>query len=49
MDIREKIYMDYNDFIKNGPINIVALGDSVTHRALAQNEIDYETVYHNRL
>lgn len=49
MDIREKIYMDYNDFIKNGPINIVALGDSVTHGALAQNEIDYETVYHNRL
>ncbi len=35
--------------MKFGPITIVAFGDSVTHGALADEEINYETVYWNRL
>lgn len=49
MDIRKKIKMDREGLTKNGPITIVAFGDSVTHGALASGEIDYETVYWNRL
>lgn len=49
MDIKEKIKLDYNGLIKYGPINIVAFGDSVTHGAVAGGEINYETVYWNRL
>ncbi len=49
MRIKEKINMEYNDLVKNGPINIVAFGDSVTHGALGSGEINYETVYWNRL
>ncbi len=49
MKIKEKILMDTDNLIKNGPITIVAFGDSVTHGALANEEIDYETVYWNRL
>lgn len=49
MDIREKIRMDMEGLMENGPITIVAFGDSVTHGALADNEINYETVYWNRL
>ncbi|MCQ2485874.1 MAG: GDSL-type esterase/lipase family protein [Clostridia bacterium] len=49
MKIKEKIKLDYNGLIKYGPINIVAFGDSVTHGAVAGSEINYETVYWNRL
>lgn len=49
MKIREKIFGELNDLIENGPITIVAFGDSVTHGALAINEINYETVYWNLL
>ncbi len=49
MKIPEKINMDYDGLVKNGPITIVAFGDSVTHGALANGEINYETVYWNRL
>lgn len=49
MRIREKIHLDYNGLVKYGPINIVAFGDSVTHGAVGAGEIDYETVYWNRL
>ncbi|MBE6965714.1 MAG: GDSL family lipase [Ruminococcaceae bacterium] len=49
MLIREKIYMDRDGLIKNGPITIVAFGDSVTHGAFAEGEFDYESVYWNRL
>ena len=35
--------------MESGPINIVALGDSVTHGAVAPGEMNYETVYWNRL
>lgn len=49
MKISEKINLDYEGLIENGPINIVAFGDSVTHGAVSEGEIDYETVYWNRL
>lgn len=49
MRIVEKLKMDINGLMDNGPINIVIFGDSVSHGALDGDEIDYETVYHNRL
>jgi len=49
MKISEKLKLDYQGLIDNGPINIVAFGDSVTHGAVGPNEINYETVYWNRL
>ncbi len=49
MKIVEKVYMERNELLKNGPITIVAFGDSVTHGALGDNEINYETVYWNLL
>ena len=47
--ITSKINMDYWQLIKNGPITIVAFGDSVTHGAVGPDEVDYESVYWNRL
>ncbi len=49
MKISEKLLMNREELMENGPITIVAFGDSVTHGALANNEIDYETVYWNLL
>lgn len=49
MKIAEKINLDMEGLIKEGPITIVAFGDSVTHGAVGPGEIDYETVYWNRL
>lgn len=49
MKLIDKINMDMQGLIKNGPITIVAFGDSVTHGAVASGEINYETVYWNRL
>ncbi len=49
MRIVDKINLDYDGLVKNGPINIVAFGDSVTHGALSLSEINYETVYWNLL
>ncbi len=49
MLIKEKINLDMQQLIENGPITIVAFGDSVTHGAVASEEINYETVYWNRL
>ncbi len=48
MKISKKIWMDRAGLLKNGPITIVALGDSVTHGALV-DDINYETVYWNVL
>lgn len=48
MHIRDKIYMNREQLIEEGPITIVAFGDSVTHGALC-GEINYETVYWNLL
>lgn len=49
MRIAEKINMGYDGLVENGPITIVAFGDSVTHGAVASGEINYETVYWERL
>ena len=49
MKIKEKINLDMQGLITHGPINIVAFGDSVTHGAVGSGEIDYESVYWNRL
>ena len=47
MKISKKIWMDRAGLLENGPITIVALGDSVTHGAL--DTMDYENVYWNVL
>ncbi len=49
MTLQEKLAMDFPALMENGAINIVAFGDSVTHGALGDGEINYETVYWNRL
>ncbi|MBQ9783317.1 MAG: GDSL family lipase [Clostridia bacterium] len=49
MNIKEKLYLDRRGLEAHGPITIVAFGDSVTHGAVASGEINYETVYWNRL
>lgn len=49
MRIKDKIHLDYPGLVEHGPINIVAFGDSVTHGAVGAGEIDYESVYWNRL
>lgn len=49
MRIAEKLEMSMEGLIAHGPITIVAFGDSVTHGAVGAGEIDYETVYWNRL
>lgn len=48
MHIKDKIHMTREGLVENGPITIVAFGDSVTHGALL-DEINYETVYWNLL
>ena len=48
MTIREKVRMDIQGIIDNGPITIVAFGDSVTHGAFGAGEIDYDAVYWNQ-
>ena len=49
MKISEKVKLDRKGLEQNGPITIVALGDSVTHGAFEKDNIDYEAVYHNQL
>ena len=49
MHIKDKMMMEKDQLIKNGPITIVAFGDSITHGAVGPGEIDYESVYWNRL
>ena len=41
--------MNRDGLMEHGPITIVAFGDSVTHGALNPGEMDFETVYWNRL
>lgn len=49
MKASDKLNMDFEGLKKNGAINIIALGDSVTHGAFALGEFDYKAVYHNIL
>ncbi len=48
MKITEKILLEQDELAIHGPINIVILGDSVSHGYLVHH-IDYENVYWNRL
>jgi len=48
MKLLEKLNMDMDGLMENGPVTIVALGDSVTHGALNGSN-NYETVYWNLL
>ena len=48
MKISEKIFLTQEELAIHGPINVVILGDSVSHGCLVHN-IDYENVYWNRL
>lgn len=48
MKLLEKLNMDIDGLIENGPATIVVLGDSVTHGAL-RGYNNYETVYWNLL
>ncbi len=49
MKIKDKLLLDAEGLKKHGAITIVAFGDSVTHGFLAKGEINYETVYWERL
>ena len=49
MKINDKILLERKGLEEEGPITIVAFGDSVTHGAVAPGEIDYETAYWNVL
>ena len=49
MKIREKLFGGKQVLLNDGPITIVAFGDSVTHGALGAGVINYETVYWNLL
>ncbi len=49
MRVRDKIMLEYEGLVEHGSINIVAFGDSVSHGAVGPDEIDYESVYWNRL
>lgn len=46
--IRELVKGSIAQYAELGPINIVICGDSISHGGL-NGEIDYDTVYHNRL
>ena len=49
MTVKEKLFMELSALDEHGPITIVAFGDSVTHGSVGAGEMDYETVYWNRL
>ena len=49
MKIKDKLNMNTEQLIENGPITIVAFGDSITHGAFGPGEINYEAVYWNVL
>lgn len=49
MHIKDKIMLDLDGLKKEGPITIVAFGDSVTHGSLIYDRKSYETVYWNVL
>ena len=49
MKVSEKLFGGKEVLLNDGPITIVAFGDSVTHGGLGAGEISYETVYWNIL
>ena len=49
MKLIEKLQMSKKELMEKGPIRIVAFGDSITHGSVNIGEMDFESVYHNRL
>lgn len=49
MNIKEKLKLDYDGLVKHGAIHIVIFGDSISHGAFGDGEIDYDCVYHKLL
>ena len=49
MKVSEKLFGGKEVLLNEGPVTIVAFGDSVTHGGLGAGEISYETVYWNLL
>lgn len=49
MRIKDKLNLQFEGLCQYGAVTIVAFGDSVTHGAVGDGEINYETVYWNRL
>ncbi len=49
MRVKDKLRLDLSGLIEQGPLNLVAFGDSVTHGCVAPGEYDYESVYWSRL
>ena len=49
MTFKDKLFMNRDELLQEGPLTIVAFGDSITHGAVGEGEIDYESVYWNRL
>ncbi len=49
MKIAEKINFNFEELCDNGAINIVILGDSVSHGCFDKDERDYEAVYWRKL
>ena len=48
MKVKEKLYLDRKGLAAEGPVNIVILGDSVSHGSIVTTN-NYETVYWNLL
>lgn len=48
MDVRKKVNLGLEGLKEHGPVTIVAFGDSVTHGAFADGDIDYDAVYWNQ-
>ena len=48
MNVYQKLMMNREEYILNGPINIVIFGDSISHAAF-NGYIDFESVYWNLL
>ncbi len=49
MRVKEKLKLEFDGLVEHGAVTIVAFGDSVTHGAVGPDEINYDTVYWNRL
>ena len=49
MKVKEKLQMNLAGLEEHGPVTVVAFGDSVTHGSVAAGEMNYDTVYWNRL
>ncbi len=49
MRIKDKINMNRDQLMENGPIIIGVLGDSVSHGSVSGGAMAHDTVYHNRL